>query len=394
MMKWNPSSDGRIRIRYTSADIGSVLSLFERKGIGIYDVCADGELSMVFTVSGRNYIVLKKLAERRGEQIDIVARMGLYWYFLSVLTRKMLIGGILALVVLGVFLPKRIMFIRVEGNERVPARRILEAAETAGLKFGTVRRSIRSEQIKNRLLDVLPELKWVGVNTYGSRAVITVREREDARKHEEQPPVRHIVAGRDGIIVSVTVTDGCGVCAVGQAVKTGDLLISGYTDCGITIRAEAASGQVLAATNRNLRVVTPTQCLRRVDVTERNVYFSLILGKKRINFYKGSGISGATCVKMSTEYVLTLPGGFTLPVTLVKESISVSDPAVSAVNDRQGLLKSFASGYLEEQMISGTVVQKEEVLTETAELWILEGQYACIEEIGIVQDEKIGELHG
>ena len=394
MMRWYPSMAGRIRVRYTSADTGTVLAVLEKKGIGIYDVCAVDELTVVFTVSGSDLKLLKNLADRRGEQVVVEARMGLYWILRSALGRKLLLSGIMALLMLGTLLPGRILFISVEGNERIPARQILEAAETAGLKFGTVRRSIRSEQIKNRLLDVLPELKWAGVNTYGSRAVITVRERDDAHEPQISAPVRHIVAERDGIIVSCTVTDGCGVCAVGQAVKAGDILISGYTDCGITIRAEAASGRVLAETNRNLTVVTPDQCLRRAGVTERNVHFSLIIGKKRINFYKGSGISGGTCVKMSIEYVLTLPGGFTLPVSLVKETILVADPVASAVSDGEVLLKSFASGYLEEQMTSGTVVQKKEALSESPGLWILEGQYACIEEIGVTQDEKIGDLHG
>ena len=241
---------------------------------------------------------------------------------------------------------------------------------------------------------MLPELKWAGVNTYGCRAVITVRERDSAEQKGVRSPVRHIVAKRDGIIVSCTVTDGCRACDAGQAVKEGDILISGYTDCGIAIRAEAASGQIFAETNRNLVVITQNQCLRRTALKQKAVRFSLILGKKRINFYKGSGISGATCVKMLTEYVLTLPGGFELPVSLVKECIIPSDTATAETNDHQALLKIIASAYLEEQMISGTVLRKDEILSEAAGLWVLEGQYACIEQIGVERDEKIGDLHG
>ena len=393
-MQGYPSAAGRIRLRYTSADIAAALSLFESKGIGIYDVCAVDELTMVLTVSGRDFKSLKALADRRGDQTEILSRRGLYWFFRMALARKLMLGGILVLFALGLLVPRRILFVSVEGNERISEHQILEAAETAGLRFGTIRRSIRSEQIKNRLLDLLPELKWAGVNTYGSRAVITVRERDDVKKADVRSSVCHIVAKRDGIVVSCTVTDGCGVCTVGQAVKAGDILISGYTDCGITIRAEAASGQVLAETKRNLTVITPAQCSRRGPLHKNQARFSLILGKKRINFYKGSGISDATCVKMSTEYVLTLPGGFVLPVSLIKESILTSDTAAAAVSDRQVLLEAAASGYLEDQMISGMVIQKEEFFSETAGMWILEGQYACMEEIGVEQNEKIGDLHG
>jgi hypothetical protein len=49
------------------------------------------------------------------------------------------------------------------------------------------------------------------------------------------------------------------------------------------------------------------------------VRYSILLGKKRINFYKGSGIYDGSCVKMVSQYHLTLPGDYVLPVTVVKE---------------------------------------------------------------------------
>ena len=387
-------SSGRIRLRCTSADPGALLAELEQKRIGVYDVWIVDELMLELTIHGKDLNRINRVADRRGERLDILDHRGLLHFLLSATGRFLLLGGLLIVLSAGILLPGRILFVSVEGNSDIPARQILEAAEKAGLSFGTKRQDVRSEQIKNQLLDAVPELKWAGVNTYGMRAVITVRERDDIPEKADSYGVRHIVAARDGVIVSCTVTDGSGTCTVGQAVKAGDILISGYTDCGITIRAEAASGQVFAETNRNLMVVTPAQSLQRTGVTKRNVYFSLILGKKRINFYKGSGISGATCVKMSTEYVLTLPGGFTLPVMLVKETLLDSDPVVSESETPEELLRSFASDYLDHRMVSGTVVKREEVFSGSDTLWILEGEYACIEDIGVEQDEKIGDLHG
>ena len=393
-MRGIPFISGWIRLRCVSADIGSLYSRLEKEQIGIYDVRALGELTTEFSIHQKDHHRITELTENRGDQLIVINRGGLYWMLRSLMFRFFLIGGISVLIALALWMPGRILFVHVEGNTLVPSRQILEAAESAELKFGTPRRSIRSEQIKNQILDLIPELKWAGVNTYGSRAVITVRERDDTEEQEGLHGVSHIVACRDGIVSSVTVTDGCGICQVGQAVKEGDILISGFTDCGITIRAEAAKGWVFAQTNRNLTVVSPAKWAQRAKTGQYRVRYSLILGKKRINFYNGSGISGGSCVKMSTEYVLTLPGSFELPITLVKELLLNCELTVSEVRDPELLLTDFASDYLKNQMVSGIVTGTNEKFSGTSDLWVLEGQYDCIEDIGIERDEQIGELHG
>ena len=386
--------NGWARVKYTSADISAVLGEFERKQVIVFDLNAPDELTVEFSVAKQYLDILDTIARRRSEKLEVCGRMGLFWPLRAVLRRPLLVLGCLILAILAVYLPGRILFVQVEGNSMIPANRILEAAADSGLGFWSDRRSVRSEQIKNKLLDAIPELGWAGVNTYGTRAVITVRERDDNREKKELFPVRHVVASRDGIVTSVTVTDGCGICTVGQAVKKGDTLISGYTDCGITVRAEAAAGQIMAMTKRNLTVLTPSKYTARTQMTGSDTRYSMTFGKKRINFYKGSGISGAGCVKMYSEYVLRLPGGFELPVSLRKESVTDYDYSISDSADSAGILESFAAEYLSGQMISGTVIKKAEALTQTEGFWILEGEYACSEDIGTIQDGKIGDLHG
>ena len=97
---------------------------------------------------------------------------------------------------------------------------------------------------------------------------------------------------------------------------------------------------------------------------------------------------------MYSEYVLRLPGGFELPVSLRKECVSDYSFALSDTADPSAMLESFAADYLSGQMVSGTVTKKAETLTQTESFWMLAGEYACTEEIGIIQDEKIGDFHG
>lgn len=247
--------------------------------------------------------------------------------------------------------------------------------------------------MKNALLAALPQLQWAGVNTAGCVATISVRERTESES-VSQTEFSSVVAARDGYILSAVVTRGNALCAPGQTVKAGQVLISPYTDCGICIRATGAEGTVYAQTNRSLTMVTPLEWQEKGAETGTKRKISLIFGKKRINLWKDSGILEGSCGRMYTEYPLTLPGGFVLPVTLCVEEYTTTELEPVIRTDGEACLTKFALEYLREQMVDGTIENHLETVTALDGLTRLTGEYVCTEMIGKVQQEQIGELHG
>lgn len=388
------SLSGMVTLELTSADIGGLLSSINVQGIPVFDVRIRGDLSAEICIYRRHYRKIQKLAQRKGNSVRILHRRGLYWTAKGLLRRPVLAAGMALLLSLALFLPSRVLFVRVEGNQNIPDNLILSAASESGIGFGASRRAVRSEKVKNALLSAVPELQWAGVNTYGCVAVVSVRERAITEETQEEAQVTSIVAARDGIVLSVTVTNGNGLCTIGQAVREGEVLISGFTDCGLCITATRAEGEILARTHRSLTVKTPAEEEIRGPEQTRTENFSLILGKKRINFYKSSGIYGGSCVKMYTEYCLTLPGGFQLPVKLVKETVTdyESEPQAVPEESAEELLTDFASAYLKQQMIAGSITDRIQPVFEDGGAWHLAGEYACTEMIGRVQTEEIGVI--
>ena len=386
---------GTVYLEVISADISAFLSAANDAGLELRNVEFDDALTVRFELSRRQIKILTRLTKRRGEKLTILRRRGLWWRMVSLKERPVLVAGMCLIVALTLFLPGRVLWVEVEGNNAIPDARIIEAAEYCGITFGASRRAVRSERVKNALLEAMPELSWAGINTYGSRAVISVRERETQTEEEMAPMVSSIVACRDGFILTRQAERGTALCAPGQTVTEGQVLISGYTDCGICITATRAAGEVFAATNRQIHAVTPAKCLKIIPSGREKVTWSLIIGKNRFNFYKSSGISPSTCGRMVTEYTLTLPGGFDLPVKLVKELVSAHTVAVSQVAeaDAAAMLTEFAAGYLSRQMIAGTVTAALETVSSEDGCWILEGNYACTEMIGRERAEQNGELH-
>ena len=390
------SMGGMVQVRLTSADLTAAFLAMGHYRIEAFGIRWEDDLTADFAVSRKDFRRLKGLINKRGDTLEIRNRRGLYWVFRRLPERPVLCLGILFLLALTLYLPTRILFVEVQGNSSVDTNRILEAAELCGLGFGVNRRSIRSEQVKNRLLQQIDGLQWAGVNTYGCRAVISVKERQIEPKETDKTTVNSIVASRDGIIERITVQSGNRLCAPGQAVRAGQVLISGYTDCGICIRASRAAGEVFAWTNRHLTCKYPSDSCLKGDVLTSTKKYSLLIGKKQINFSKDSGNFTPGCDKMYAVKYMTVPGGFRLPLALEirTEICHELTPSSVSAEDAQICLSHFAERYLTEQMIAGEIKRKAENFEQSNEGLVLRGYYECLEMIGQTRFEEYNFDYG
>lgn len=385
------SMAGTVEVEMTAAEPERALSTISQAGIALFGVHHEKDLTCSFTIRRRDYARLAALCQKDGLSLTIVGKRGISYSLAALRKRKMLIVGMGALLFSAFFLPTRILFVRVEGNSRIPENRIIRAAEESGICFGASRKDVRSERVKNALLDTIPQLQWAGVNTSGCTAVISVRERAASRDEPESSGVSSIVADRDGYILSCTVTQGTAQVQPGQSVQNGQTLISGYTECGICIQATQAKGEIIAQTHRELTAIAPVNCLQRTGSTGISRRLSLLLGKKRIFFWKGSGISDAGCGRMYRQYNFTLPGGFRLPIALCVDtyqhcSLENGKAKVSAFG-------GFTRQYLEAQMVAGQILRETQRIVPDGDVLRLKGSYVCIEAIGKVKPEQIGETN-
>ena len=384
-MKRRNAFRDRIRVQVVSADIWSSIGLLNEKSIPVFGFQQEDDLTYSFQIGRKHFPALQKLLEKRGDRISLLQNTFLHSIQQSVLHRPLFCTGLLLYFLISLWLPTRILCVEVQGNQLIPTRKILEEANQAGITLFSSCAKVRSEKMKNTLLSAIPQLQWAGINTYGCRAVISVRERTAAEKEApDQKEVSSIIAVRDGIVQSVTASRGDIQCQQGQAVKQGQVLISGFTDCGLSIRAERAQGEIYAQTLRSLDTLPPSPCQVRTDKQRTERRYSIVLGKKRINLWKDSGIWDSSCGRISREYRLTLPGGFSLPVSIACDTLlwdSTEELAVEK-NAAEGQLSDFSRKYLSSQMIAGTISSAEEVVKLQTGCYRLSGRYVCSEMIG------------
>ena len=391
---------GTAAVEITSADIDKLLTDINRLGVRLQRVTYEDSLTVNLILDRRDIKAVRAYIRKKGGSIKIVKTSGLYWLLKGLLKRPLLIGGIVIIFALSLWIPTRVFFISVEGNEQIPTRRIIEYANQCGISFGASRREVRSEKMKNSLLAAIPTLQWAGINTSGCTAVISVKERTETESEAQKVTVSSIVAARDGVIESCTTRRGNQLCKIGQAVKKGDILISGYTDCGLKVTATKAEGEVFAQTRHTLTAVAPLKYSIKGEIARIEKRYGILFGKKRINFYKDSGILGSGCDKIYKEYYLELPGGFRLPVALFVTSITAYDLTVTdAVSEfTESRARSYAREYLLTQLISGEVLRDVTYAQYLTDVCVLRSEYICSEMIGRVQNEETigyyGEDHG
>lgn len=382
---------GSCQVQIISASTADMLTAVTKAKIDLWNVQEIDELTVSACINRAKYPALEALLRKRGESCDITSRKGLYWMLRGLMGRPVLIIGVLLLLTASIYFPTRVLFVCVEGNRTTSEYQILEAAQTCGIRMWASRAEVRSEKMKNRLLMAIPELKWAGINTKGCVAIISVTEREIPTQEAPTVAPKRIVAERDGIVQSMTVTKGTPLCKVGQAVSQGQVLVSPYTDCGISIKMTEVEAEIMAVTNRQINAIVPLPASVKSSFAHEEVALSLLIGKNKINLYNGSGNCGMVCDKIYTENYITLPGGFQLPIAIVSQKTVCyhSDTPESRCLQNYSNMDSFVERYLCDTMVSGKILTQNTKMDLMEDCVILEGSYACLEMISKLQNEEI-----
>ena len=383
--------DRYLTIRFTAADPENVITRLSCEGVELSEISWIDFLTVEIRIMNSQRLFVCAKLEGMGISFCILKRSGTLWLLDKILKRPVFLLSLLLFSLLVLFLPSRVMRIEIVGNETASAKAILQLLEDSGVSFGAKTSEIRSENIKNILMKEIPKIQWVGVTVSGCKVTICVRERSDNKiDSDDIYAVSNIVATQDGIISKIISYRGNPLVQVGESVKRGDVIISGYTDCGIMTVAQQASGEVFAYTQRKCRVLTPTTVEKRESKVAEYRCYRLQLGKKVINFCNHSGISSGTCVKMYSEYYWSLPGGFRIPVCFTQINHVEYDTVIaSETAESIHWLPEHVRNYVKSQMLGGSILTESVIWNTDDGFSELHGTYACHEMIGKEKHEEI-----
>lgn len=376
---------GTALLRLEGAWPEGCLNRFAGKRIAFWDA----ERIDDFTYTARVYVKDLPRAELAAQRAmcgcTVVSRYGFRARFGGLRYRAVLAGLAGAVICALCILPQFIWTLDVQGCETLHEEQVLRALESLGIGFGAWGPSIDSQTVKNHMLALLPELEWIAINRSGGRATVLVQERTAAPELLDRREPANIVASRTGIITEMQVLSGEPAVRPGQTVLRGELLVSGCFDRTTGVQTTHAMAEIYARTWHQQAAVTPADTQVKAYTGEAVTQFALVFGGKRINLYRNSGISQANCDKMTQASTLTLPGGITLPVTLIEETYRAytlihTEVDAAAAEEQLG---TFTRDYVFSGLVGGEITQFRSSFEAGGGLYRLDSVAECIEQIAL-----------
>lgn len=396
MKKFTDWLFGYFCIAVTGADISRFLNRLTKSAVPFWNICQKDAFCVSVCIYRRDLMKATDLATASMCQTENVCERGLPRHLRGLRRRVVLLSFLTAAVLAAILVPRFIWFYAVEGNTSVPSEKIIRAVQSSGVNIGTYGKKIEPLLVRDAVLSEIPELAWLTVTQSGGKATIVVREKRLPEPVEDRRTPRNVVAARAGLITDISVLEGGAAVKKGDVVTEGQLLISGYMDLEYKYRVCGAKGEIYARTWRQTEALTPEKCMKkRYTGKEKNI-ISFCFGKKRIKLSLGSGILPTGCDKMTKSTLLTLPGGYALPVGIVTETYRFYDAVEALLPETEAklLLREAALDEAKRQMVAGTVRKEDSIFAQKRGCYEMKTTLECEEMIARTTEAEIfkGEM--
>lgn len=374
---------GYVHLRITGAAPERCINLLSARNLRFWGLCREDALHYTLYIYRKDLASVRQCAMRCLADVRVLCLYGLRQRFGGLRKRPVLTGGLLIAVIATFLLQQFVWAVDVQGMKQLQAEEILRGLEEEGIRFGVWSADIDSQLTKHRMLNRLPQLSWLAVNRSGGILHVLVTERRIPKPEQPAYKVANVVAARDGVLTEISVLEGMKLCSAGQTVTAGQLLVSGYEDYGLCVRAVCANAEIYARTWHSGTVVTPDQAFVKCYTGREWTQRTLIIGRKRINLSGNSGIPLDDCDKMISEKRLPLPGGYELPVCL--ETATYREYRLTAhkadASEAEARLRQAWRRRIKQEITAGEIQTTSDSVLHTGGLYILHAESACNEMI-------------
>lgn len=205
------------------------INLCTQKRIGIFDVRYINS-HIEAKIAPKSFGRLRSVARKTGVKINVINKSGIPFILLRNRHRVGLMAGAIFFALFMLIMNRFLWCIDSSGSEKFSKEQIIEVAQSIGIKPGVFLPSFDEKKAAREIYKYFDgELSWVSVNIKGSMAFIEVRDTKVPQSVEDESPC-NIIADFDGVILSDETLSGIKNISKGNAVKKGDLLISGVIE--------------------------------------------------------------------------------------------------------------------------------------------------------------------
>ena len=357
-----------------------LINLCAFRRINIWDVYC-GENSIRGKINIKDFRKLRAVARKTGVRIKIDRKRGLPFYLKDHNDRVGLLIGIGFFIMFSLIMNRFVWCINTSDSEKFSREQIIEVAESVGLKHGVYVPSFDEEKAAREIYKAFGgELSYVKVNIKGSLAVIEYRDSREKLLIEEKGKPSNIVADFDGVIVSDETYQGAKNLSKGNAVRKGDILISGVVD-GIDMKPlyyEAKGNFTALHGSHSEYEVKYDEKIRSFCETKEQI--SLILFGLEIPI--GFVSYPAENMRVYTNRKLLEYGEYILPFGIEKKTVAIYEEENT---DKETAVKIACMNYSDlvyQKYRNSSIVSDNVKIKSEKSRVVISGEYQCIDFIG------------
>ena len=280
--------------------------------------------------------------------------------------------------------------ITVEGADRIPEKRIMDALAERGLQLGTFIPSFDTEITEQMLVLDIDGLSFVSIQRKGTVVRVEVREREKETEILDTESPSNMIATADGQIEALRVTGGYATVTLGETVKKGDLLVSGIIDsAALGYRLVRARGEVLARTTLTYQVEIPYETTEKVYTGKFFSQKSIKFFSKTIKLFRKDSICVSSCDKIESEKRIYLFGLIKLPIFVTETEYAEYELVPKTLTHKEALQEAYRQIRLlyEDTLSDADILGRYTTLSEDENAIRVKQQIECV--INIAQEVKI-----
>ena len=375
---------GVAELEVSGAQPERILNYCAENGIEFWNASPCRDFSITFCVhasdvdsllaqSGKNGIAVKLISETGGRKLVLGAKRRAVFFLAFVFCVSLA-------AVSSLFLWR----IEISGNDKLSDAEILGKLSECGVDYGAYWPALSSDEIRSRIVSEMPEIAWLSLNVRSSKAEIIVHERINKPDIVNEKAPCDIIASKSGVIRKMSVLEGESAAIVGNAVAKGDVLVRGLmsSETGDE-RYVHSMAQVIADTWYEISAQTPLLEERKIEKSGRNTAFSLVIGKKRINFFSDSRNKYDSCDKINKLKYISLGDVFVLPVGYAVERTTQYETSLLPIDEDKavGRMKESLKNELQRRIGDGQIVSAEYFVSKTDNVMTVTLRAQCTENI-------------
>ncbi len=384
---------GERTVAVDAAHSAALLDLCLRRGVEYADF-EGSETGISLRCTGKAAEYLLRLAREEDIPVSLSEGRGLPFLMRRLLRRGGLVAGSLCAALLLWLSQRYVWEVHVTGNEKMTAGEVIEELAACGFGVGSRIGAVPVGAVENQVLLRSDRLAWIAIRMEGTVASVQVVERVEMSAEAPKRPA-NLVASRDGQIEGFELYRGEAMVKPGQAVRAGELLVSGILESASGgLRVTRAAGSVMARTEEQITVEIPMEDVQITLTGAEKKEIFLNFFQKSMKIFKSTGNLPHACDIIEKENHLMDVGSRTVPISITTrlyretESVMIRRSAEEAeVLARQELQKR-----LDRLSENCRILQKEILVVPTESSVILKCRVVCLENIAEVCEFEVEDL--